>query len=84
MKEKFREKKSKCFFLKFEVKDFAKFVFTGWAFCCLKLKFCVAEKKSKLKIVWVVSHPVSWASCCETWLKVKDKMKIAVGNESDC
>ncbi len=25
------EKKSKCFGWKFEVKDFAKFVFTGWA-----------------------------------------------------
>ncbi len=33
MKEKFREKKSKCFGWKFKVKDFAKFVFTGWALC---------------------------------------------------
>ncbi len=27
------EKKSKCFGWKFKVKDFAKFVFTGWALC---------------------------------------------------
>ncbi len=27
------EKKSKCFWWKFKVKDFAKFVFTGWALC---------------------------------------------------
>ncbi len=33
MKEKFREKKSKYFGWKFRVKDFAKFVFTGWALC---------------------------------------------------
>ncbi len=26
-------KKSKCFGWKFKVKDFAKFVFTGWALC---------------------------------------------------
>ncbi len=33
LKEKFREKKSKCFGWKFKVEDFAKFVFTGWALC---------------------------------------------------
>ncbi len=30
LKEKFREKKSKCFGWKFKVKDFAEFVFTVW------------------------------------------------------
>ncbi len=24
--------------------------------------------------------PTGWAPCCETWLRLKDKMKIAVGN----
>jgi hypothetical protein len=42
IKRKVPEKeKSKCFGWKFKVKDFAKFVFTGWAFvliCKLKLR----------------------------------------------
>ncbi len=34
LKEKFRGKKSKCFWVKVKVKDFAKFVFTSWAVYC--------------------------------------------------
>ncbi len=45
--------------------------------------FRVAEKKSKLKNVWVVGYPVSWAPC---WLKssitwANWKVKIAVAEK---
>ncbi len=54
--------------------------------CQRWLKFGVKDfrrsKKLKLrkKNVRVVDDPVSLAPCCEPWLRLKDKMKIAVGN----
>ncbi len=33
IERKVPEKKSKCFWVKIKVEDFAKFVFTSWALC---------------------------------------------------
>ena len=42
--------------------------------------------KLRKKNVWVVGYPVSWAPCCETWLKFEIEAKITVGNKkkNDC
>ncbi len=47
LKEKFREKKSKCFGWKFKVKDFAKFVFTVRGFY-INLQVKITGKKMKI------------------------------------
>ncbi len=50
-------------------------MFLGENFFFKKVKIFVAVKKKlkleekKKKSVRVVSYPVSWVSCCETWLK---------------
>jgi hypothetical protein len=70
LKEKFweRKKNQSIFWWKFKVWDFAKFIFTGWAFmliCKLKLR----KKKWKFsKCFSGRGYPVSWAPCCE-WTK---------------
>ncbi len=49
-----------------------------WDFGC-------SENFEVKKNVRVVCYPVSWAPCCKTWLGLKDKMEIAVGNKkNDC
>ncbi len=75
--------------------NFAKFVFTVWAFVSLqvkvtgkkmmkifkvffgwvfKVKVAILLRKIKLeKKCWGCGCPLSWAPCCETWLKFEVK-----------
>jgi hypothetical protein len=55
---------------KFEEQDF-------W----VEILHCRRKKINFKKNVWVVGYPVSWAPCCETWLKFEIEVKITDGNK---